>query len=141
MQDVLWVVSHIQLADVVDILLVAILFYLLLFLAQGTQAVQLLRGMVLVILVAFLASQMLPFRGFSWLIQTALPALLIAIPIGGQGAFSGNTRLSAPLRHRQHMLPDRAAFADRQHLRSGQVPANLDRRYPMSRQPLQALLK
>jgi diadenylate cyclase len=80
-QDVLWVLSHIQLADVVDISLVAILFYLLFFLAQGTQAVQLLRGVVLVILAAFLASQMLPFKGFSWLIQTALPALLIAIPV------------------------------------------------------------
>jgi diadenylate cyclase len=81
-QDVLWVLSHIQLNDVIDILLVAILFYLLLFLAQGTQAVQLLRGMVLVVLVAFLASQMLPFKGFKWLIQTALlPASLIAIPV------------------------------------------------------------
>jgi diadenylate cyclase len=79
--DVLWVLSHIQLADIVDILLVAILFYLLFFLAQGTQAVQLLRGMVLVILVAFLASQLLPFKGFSWLIKTAFPALLVAIPV------------------------------------------------------------
>lgn len=81
MQDVLWVLSHIQLADVVDILLVAIVFYLLFFLAQGTQAVQLLRGVVLVILATFLASQMLPFKAFSWLIQAALPALLIAIPV------------------------------------------------------------
>jgi diadenylate cyclase len=79
--DIFWVLSHIQLADVVDILLVAVLFYLLFFLAQGTQAVQLLRGMVLVILVAFLASQILPFQGFSWLIRTSLPALLIAIPV------------------------------------------------------------
>ena len=81
MQDVLWVLSNIQRNDVIDILLVAILFYLLFFLAQGTQAVQLLRGMVLVILAAFLASQMLPFKGFSWLIRTALPALLVAIPV------------------------------------------------------------
>jgi diadenylate cyclase len=73
--------SNIQIADVVDILLVAVLFYLLFFLAQGTQAVQLLRGMVLVILLAFLASQLLPFKGFSWLIETALPALLIAVPV------------------------------------------------------------
>jgi diadenylate cyclase len=79
--DVLWVLSNIQIADFVDILLVAVLFYLLFFLAQGTQAVQLLRGMVLVILLAFLASQLLPFKGFSWLIETALPALLIAVPV------------------------------------------------------------
>ena len=81
MSDVLWVLSHIQITDVIDILLVAVVFYLLFSLAQGTQAVQLLRGMVLVILVAFLASQILPFQGFSWLVSTALPALLIAIPV------------------------------------------------------------
>ena len=81
MQDVLWVLSHIQPVDVIDILLVAVLFYLLFSMAQGTQAIQLLRGMVLVILVAFLSSQILPFKGFSWLINTALPALLVAIPV------------------------------------------------------------
>jgi diadenylate cyclase len=79
--DVFWVLSHIKAADVVDILLVAVLFYLLFFLARGTQAVQLLRGMILVVLVAFLASQILPYEGFSWLIRNSLPALLIAIPV------------------------------------------------------------
>jgi len=79
--DILWILSHIQAQDVVDILLVAVVFYLLFFLAQGTQAVQLLRGMVVVVLSAFLASQLLPFKGFSWLVRTALPALLIAIPV------------------------------------------------------------
>lgn len=82
MPDVLWILTQFSLReDLVDILLVAILFYLLFFLAQGTQAVQLLRGMVMVILVAFLASQILPYKGFSWLIQSALPALLVAIPV------------------------------------------------------------
>jgi len=79
--DILWVLSHVQWYDVVDIFLVATAFYLLFSLAQGTQAVQLLRGVVLVILVFFLVSQVLPFRGLSWLIQRGLPALLIAIPV------------------------------------------------------------
>ena len=81
MQDIFWVLSNIQIPDIIDILLVAAVFYALFFIAQGTQAVQLLRGMVMVILTAFLASQLLPFRGFSWLISTTLPALLIAIPV------------------------------------------------------------
>ena len=81
MPDVVWVLSNVQWFDVVDILLVATAFYLLFSLAQGTQAVQLIRGVVLVILVAFLASQILPFKGFRWLIGVALPALLIAIPV------------------------------------------------------------
>jgi diadenylate cyclase len=70
-----------QWVDVIDILLVATGFYLLFSLAEGTQAVQLLRGVVLVILVAFLAGQILPFTGFTWLISNALPALLIAVPV------------------------------------------------------------
>jgi diadenylate cyclase len=79
--DVLWVVSQIDWVDVIDIGLVATAFYLLFSLAQGTQAVQLLRGMVLVILVAFVLSQMLPFKAFGWLISTALTPLLLAIPV------------------------------------------------------------
>lgn len=81
MTDVLWVLSNIEWFDVVDILLVATIFFLLLTWAQGTQAIQLLRGMVMVILVVFLASQILPFEGFSWLLNAALPALLVAIPV------------------------------------------------------------
>jgi diadenylate cyclase len=79
--DVLWVLSNIEWFDIVDILLVATIFFLLLTWAQGTQAIQLLRGMVMVILVVFLASQILPFKGFSWLLNAALPALLVAIPV------------------------------------------------------------
>lgn len=81
MQDVFWVLSHIQVVNVIDILVVSILFYFLFSLAQGTQAVQLLRGMVLVILVVFLVSQILPFQGLGWLVKNALPALLVAIPV------------------------------------------------------------
>ena len=81
MEDVLWVLSHMEPVDVVDILLVAIVFYLLFSLAKGTQAVQLFRGVVLVILVAFLAGQILPFTGFTWLLRASWPALLISIPV------------------------------------------------------------
>ena len=81
MEDVLWILSNVEWYDFVDILLVATVFYLLFTLAEGTQAVQLLRGIILVVLVVFLASITLPFRGFSWLIKNGLPALLIAIPV------------------------------------------------------------
>jgi diadenylate cyclase len=79
--DILWVLSHVQWYDVVDILLVTTTLYLLFSLAQGTQAIQLLRGMVLVIVVVFLVSRVLPFKGFGWLVANALPALLVAIPV------------------------------------------------------------
>ena len=81
MADVLWLLSHIQWIDVLDISLVATIFYLLLSVVQGTQAVQLLRGAVVVILIAFLVSQLLPLEGFRWLISTGLSASLVAIPV------------------------------------------------------------
>jgi diadenylate cyclase len=65
----------------VDILLVtAVLFFVLLFL-RGTQAIALIRGaLMFVVLVGLLTSlEVLP--GFSWLMRTALPALLFAIPV------------------------------------------------------------
>jgi len=67
--------------SVVDILLVtAVLFSVLLFL-RGTQAIALIRGVLMfVVLVGLLTSlQVLP--AFSWLTRTALPALLFAIPV------------------------------------------------------------
>jgi diadenylate cyclase len=79
--DILWILSHIEWVDVIDVLLVAAIFYLVLSIAQGTQAVQLLRGVVLVILLTFLVSQALPLQGLRWLVASAFPALLVAIPV------------------------------------------------------------
>jgi len=65
----------------VDILLVAAVFFTVLLFLRGTQAVALLRGILfLVVLVGLLTSlEVLP--AFSWLMRTALPALLFSIPV------------------------------------------------------------
>ena len=65
--------------SVIDILLVALIFYGLLRLFQGTQAVSLLRGILVVALVVLLAASRL--TAFSWLIRNALPMFLVAIPV------------------------------------------------------------
>jgi len=64
-----------------DILLVAAVFFAVLLFLRGTQAVALLRGILfLIVLVGVLTSlEVLP--AFSWLMRTALPALLFAIPV------------------------------------------------------------
>ena len=62
-----------------DILLVALIFYGLLRFFQGTQAVSLLRGILVVALVAALAATRL--TAFSWLLRNALPMLLVAVPV------------------------------------------------------------
>jgi diadenylate cyclase len=69
------------LVDVVDILLVAGLFYGVLFLVRGTRAVQLIRGVLVLLLVTFLLSEVAHLRAFGWLLQVLLPAMLVAIPV------------------------------------------------------------
>jgi diadenylate cyclase len=68
--------------SVIDILLVALAFYWILRLIQGTQAVQLLRGiLILAVLAVIAASALNSLTAFSWLIERAFPALLVAIPV------------------------------------------------------------
>ncbi len=81
MSDILWVFSRLHFSDVVDILLVTAIFFALLQLIKGTQAVQLLRGVIIFILLAVLLSSILHLTAFSWLISNAIPALLVAIPV------------------------------------------------------------
>lgn len=67
--------------SLIDLLLVTAIFYLLLRWLRGTQAVVLLRGMVVLVLVVALLTTLLPLPAFSYLFQTALPALLVAVPV------------------------------------------------------------
>ena len=73
--------SRLTWVSVLDILLVAAVFYGLLELVQGTQAIQLLRGVILVILVTVGLVSVLPLTAFQWLAVNSIPALLVAIPV------------------------------------------------------------
>jgi diadenylate cyclase len=80
--DFFFIVSRLDFNSLIDILLVALVFYWLLTLIQGTQAVQLLRGvLILSVLAAIAASAFSTLTAFSWLIDKALPALLVAVPV------------------------------------------------------------
>jgi diadenylate cyclase len=79
--DILWIFSRLDISGVVDILLVATVFFALLRLFKGTQAIQLLRGVIILVFLAALLSSVLPLTAFSWLISTIVPALLVAIPV------------------------------------------------------------
>ena len=76
-----WTLSNLNPLSVVDILLVAATIYGLLYLIRGTQAVQLLRGFVLLILVIVFVTNILRLTAFSWLIKNSIGALLVAIPV------------------------------------------------------------
>lgn len=64
-----------------DILLVTLIFYVILHTLQDTQAMVLLRGILLLILVLGLITTIFQLPALSWLLSTALPALIFSIPV------------------------------------------------------------
>lgn len=67
--------------DVVDILLVTMIFFSILLLLRGTQAMVLLRGVLLLVALVGLLNSLEVLPAFSWLASNALPALVLAIPV------------------------------------------------------------
>lgn len=81
MSDILWILSHFQLRDLVDILIVTAIFWGLLFLVRGTRAMALMRGVLVLAIAVVLASNFFSLTAFNWLIRNTLPALLVAVPV------------------------------------------------------------
>ena len=79
--DILSVLARLNWISLIDILLVAAVFYGLLALVQGTPAAQLLRGVILVVLVTVVLVSIFPLTAFRWLVVASIPALLVSIPV------------------------------------------------------------
>lgn len=73
--------QHLDGASVLDIALVAAIFFAVLYLMRGTQAEPLLRGVIILMVIVAVLGNVLTLPAFSWLFQRAIPALLIAIPV------------------------------------------------------------
>lgn len=67
--------------SILDIGLVTLVFYLLLRLFQGTQAMQLLRGILIIGLGIAAVTNFVNLTAFSWLARTSSLAVLVAIPV------------------------------------------------------------
>jgi diadenylate cyclase len=79
--DPLWYFQRLEWIDALDIFLVSLIFFSLLYLVRGTRAVPLLRGVILLLIIIALLSGEIRLRALGWLTQKALPALLVAIPV------------------------------------------------------------
>lgn len=73
--------SRLNLLAVVDILLVAAIFFGLLRLLRGTTAMTLLRGLIIIGITAFIVTNVLGLTMFSYLLRNSLIPILVAIPI------------------------------------------------------------
>jgi len=80
-QQALWLFSNLTPLAVFDIVLVTLIFYGLLMLIRGTQADQLVRGILIVLLASAAVGYFFQLTIFNWLLQNTIPALLIAIPV------------------------------------------------------------
>lgn len=67
--------------NLVDLILVTLVFFIILQLLRDTQAMVLLRGVLLLIVLISLLTSLDVLPAFSWLVQNTLPALLLSIPV------------------------------------------------------------
>ncbi|MGI6367232.1 MAG: diadenylate cyclase CdaA [Anaerolineae bacterium] len=81
MANVLWLLSKLDLRNLSDIVLVAAIIYGVLVMVQGTQAVQLLRGIILLALAVSLFGSIAELTAFNWLLRSAGQALLVIVAI------------------------------------------------------------
>ena len=81
LNNLFFIFQRINWLSVIDILLVTLIFFGLLYTLRDTQAMALLRGMILLVVFIVLLTSLVDLPAFSWLAQNSLPALLLAIPV------------------------------------------------------------
>jgi len=81
LSDLFFLFQRLDWLGVVDILLVTLIFFGILYLVRGTQAMVLLRGVILLLVLTAIFTSLVNLPAFSWMLRTALPALVFAIPV------------------------------------------------------------
>src|ERR687891_1659725 len=81
LNNILFIFQRLNWMSVLDILLVTLIFFILLYSLRDTQAMVLLRGVIFLVVALVLLTTLVELPAFSWLIRSALPALLLAIPV------------------------------------------------------------
>lgn len=82
MPDIGWLISRLgSLRSILDILVVSLVFYWLLWVAQGTRATQLIRGIVILLAIVYFLGTSLELTTLNWLLSRTWPALVVGIPV------------------------------------------------------------
>jgi diadenylate cyclase len=82
MSDILLSLNRLQeWRNLFDIALVSLMFFFLLQLFRGTQAVQLLRGILVITLIIAVINQTAQLSAFKWLLANSAAVVLVAIPV------------------------------------------------------------
>ena len=82
MSDFLAILSRLSdWQNLVDLFLVTLIFYTLLHLLRGTQAAQLMLGILIIGLLVFVLIRTVELTAFSWLLRTSSLVVFVAIPV------------------------------------------------------------
>lgn len=79
--NLLFILQRFNWSSVLDIVLVTIVFASLLFLLRDTEALVLMRGVFLLVILITLLTSLVNLPAFTWLVNTITPALIFAIPV------------------------------------------------------------
>jgi diadenylate cyclase len=79
--NLVFVFQRLDWLGIFDLSLVTLIFFIILLLLRDTQAITLLRGALLLMVLVTLLTSLDVLPAFSWLMQTTLPALVLAIPV------------------------------------------------------------
>ncbi len=76
-----FIIERLDWLSFVDLALVTLVFFAILLLLRETQAMVLLRGVLLFVALLSVLNSLEVLPAFSWLVRTTLPALVLAIPV------------------------------------------------------------
>ncbi|HZU86504.1 MAG TPA: diadenylate cyclase CdaA [Anaerolineaceae bacterium] len=81
LSEISFFLQRLDWTSLLDLALVALVFFIILVVVHDTQAMVLLRGVIFLVVVFSLLTAIINLPAFSWLVSTVLPALLLAIPV------------------------------------------------------------
>jgi len=82
MPDIGWLLSRLgTVRSLLDVVVVTVVFYWLLWVAQGTRATQLIRGIIILLALVYFLGTSLRLTTLNWLLSHTWPALIVGIPV------------------------------------------------------------
>ena len=81
LNNLLFIFQRFDVLSAVDILLVTAVFFSLMYWLRDTQAMILLRGVILIVVALVLFTSLANLPAFSWLIRNSIPAMLLSVPV------------------------------------------------------------
>jgi diadenylate cyclase len=79
--EILFLFQRLNGWSVLDLFLVTLVFFTIMILVKDTQAMVLMRGVILLVIVLSLFTSLFSLPAFNWLVRSSMPALLLSIPV------------------------------------------------------------